>query len=254
MDTWPEGVQRQVFDTLDSTNSEAARQVAGGQLQAPLWILAKQQTRGVGRRGRVWASPKGNFSASVVFPLTVPLRTAALYSFVAANALYETCRGVLGADADLSLKWPNDVLLQDRKLAGILLETLGAGPSHLCIGIGVNLNDAPSADVLEQGSLAPVRLADFSDDPIAPASFLARLAQAFATEAQSFETLGFAPTRTKWLSRAARQGKVITAHTGKVRLRGVFETVDADGALVLQTLDGRHKITAADIYFDETGG
>ncbi len=252
MTGWPAGVDRLVFDSIDSTNAEAARRVAAG-LTAPLWIFAAEQTAGVGRRGRVWASPKGNFAATVVVPLKEPVHIAALRSFVAANALYDACRDTLGSESGLSLKWPNDVLYRDRKMAGILLETLGRGPSHLAIGFGVNLNNDPSGDSLEQGALAPVRLGDYSDTPIDPLAFLSRLAAHFDAWNGSFESAGFAPTRRVWMTRAARLGQVITARTGRLTLSGVFETVDDSGALVLQAPDERHLITAADIFFDETG-
>lgn len=253
MSGWPAGVDRLVFDSIDSTNAEAARRVAAG-LFAPLWIFAAEQTAGVGRRGRAWASPKGNFSATVVFPLREPVHTAALRSFVAANALYDTCRDVLGADTGLTLKWPNDVLYRDRKMAGILLETLGTGPSHMCIGFGVNLNSDPSADSIEQGALSPIRLADQLDAPIDPLGFLSVLATHFDAWNRSFETAGFAPSRRAWLQRAARIGETITARTGTRSISGIFETVDESGALVIQAPDKRHLITAADIFFGETGG
>lgn len=252
MSGWPAGVDRLVFDSIDSTNAEAARRVAAG-LTAPLWIFAAEQTAGVGRRGRVWASPKGNFAATVVLPLKEPVHHAALRSFVAANALYDACRDTLGAASGLSLKWPNDVLYKDRKLAGILLETLGRGPSHLCIGFGVNLNSDPSGDTIEQGGLTPIRLGDHLHQAIDPLVFLSLLATHFDAWNRSFEAAGFAPTRSEWMKRAARLGQVITARTGQRSVTGIFETVDDTGALVLQAPDQRHLITAADIFFDETG-
>jgi BirA family biotin operon repressor/biotin-[acetyl-CoA-carboxylase] ligase len=251
MTGWPAGVDLRIFDSIDSTNAEAARRVTAG-LTAPLWIFAAEQTAGVGRRGRVWASPKGNFAATVVFPLNGPVRVAALRSFVAANALYDTCRDVLGDATGLSLKWPNDVLFHDRKMAGILLETLGRGPSHMCIGFGVNLNSDPSDETIEAGALAPIRLGDHTDGPIDPLEFLTLLATHFDAWNRSFDTVGFAPTRKAWMTRAARVGQVVTARTGTRTLSGIFETVDESGALVLQAADGRHLITAADIFFDET--
>lgn len=252
MTGWPAGVDRLVFDSIDSTNAEAARRVAAG-LTAPLWIFAAEQTAGVGRRGRVWASPKGNFAATVVVPLKEPVHLAALRSFVAANALYDACRDTLGSESGLSLKWPNDVLFRDRKVAGILLETLGRGPSHLAIGFGVNLNADPSDESIETGALQPIRLVDSPEAPIDPLEFLSRLATHFDAGNRSFEAAGFAPTRKVWITRAARLGQVITARTGRRTVSGVFETVDDSGALVLQAPDERHLITAADIFFDETG-
>jgi BirA family biotin operon repressor/biotin-[acetyl-CoA-carboxylase] ligase len=252
MSGWPAGVDRLIFDSIDSTNAEAARRVAAG-LTAPLWIFAAEQTAGVGRRGRVWASPKGNFAATVALPLNEPVQFAALRSFVAANALYDACQDTLGAAVGLSLKWPNDVLYKDRKMAGILLETLGHGPSHMCIGFGVNLNSDPSGESIEQGALPPIRLGDHLNKHIDPLDFLSLLATHFDAWNRSFEAAGFAPTRSVWMERAARLGQVITARTGQRSVTGIFETVDENGVLVLQAPDQRHLITAADIFFDETG-
>lgn len=251
MGTWPAGVERLIFDSIDSTNAEAARRVAAGQT-APLWIFSAEQTAGVGRRGRYWATPKGNFAASIVIPMTGPLQVAALRSFVAANALYDACRDTLGADTGLSLKWPNDVLFHDRKLAGILLETFGKGPSHLCIGFGVNLNSNPSGDGLEPGAVTPIRLGDHLAEPIDPMAFLTCLATHFAAWNRSFERTGFTTTRAVWMARAARLGQVVTARTANGSVSGIFETVDDSGALVLRDGEARHLITAADIFFEET--
>lgn len=252
MTGWPVGVDRVVFDSIDSTNAEAARRVAAG-MTAPLWIFASEQTAGVGRRGRVWATPKGNFAASVIIPLKEPVQAAALRSFVAANALYDACGVTQGSASGLALKWPNDVLFRDCKMAGILLETLGRGPSHMCIGFGVNLNSDPARENIEQGALAPIRLSDHADAPIDPLEFLTLLAAHFDVWNRSFEVAGFAPNRKVWMERAARIGEVITARMGTRSVTGIFETVDENGMLVLQAPDERHLIAAADIFFDETG-
>lgn len=183
-----------------------------------------------------------------------PTETAdlvALRSFVAALALHDACAALTGRPEALTLKWPNDVLLNGGKLAGILLEAQGAGGavSHLAIGIGVNLASAPPADVVEPGALRPVNLRDETGLQIAPEDFLNMLAPALARWEDVFVSQGFAPLRTAWLARAARLGQEMRARTGQTEHRGIFETVDATGALVLRGGTGPMVIPAADVFF-----
>ncbi|HEX9857902.1 MAG TPA: biotin--[acetyl-CoA-carboxylase] ligase, partial [Paracoccaceae bacterium] len=122
---WPEGVGRHILGTVDSTNAFAARLAPG--LTGPAWVLAGEQTAGRGRRGRAWSSPRGNFHASLVMQPTEPPEVVALRSFAAALALRDTCVALTGLPQAFALKWPNDVLLNGGKLAGILLESAGQG-------------------------------------------------------------------------------------------------------------------------------
>lgn len=172
-------------------------------------------------------------------------------SFVAALALYDACVAVTGRSDGFALKWPNDVLLNGGKLAGILLESAGQGTAmaYLAIGIGVNLVAAPEADKVEARALRPVSLLSETGAQVDPESFLGHLALAYAAREDQFVTYGFAPVRTAWLDRAARLGQVITARTGTTETTGTFETVDASGNLVLLTAQGRVSIPAADVFF-----
>ncbi|MFT7594002.1 MAG: BirA family biotin operon repressor/biotin-[acetyl-CoA-carboxylase] ligase [Paracoccaceae bacterium] len=249
MTVWPDGYGRRVLDEVDSTLSEAARIAPG--LRGPEWILAHHQTAGRGRRGRAWANPVGNFSATLVLPQPGAPNQAALRSFVASLALYDACVAVTGRSDGLALKWPNDVLLNGGKLAGILLESVGVGTamSYLAIGIGVNLVAAPGRDAVEARGLRPVSLISETGAQVDPESFLEQLAIAYAAREDQFLTYGFAPIRTAWLDRAARLGQVIVARTGTTETTGTFETVDASGNLVLLTAQGRVSIPAADVYF-----
>ena len=249
MTVWPDGYGRRVLAEVDSTLSEAARIAPG--LRGPEWILAHHQTAGRGRRGRVWANPVGNFSATLVLRSPGVPEQAALRSFVAALALYDACVAVTGRSDGFALKWPNDVLLNGGKLAGILLESAGVGTAmaYLSIGIGVNLVAAPGADVVEARGLRPVSLLSETGAQVDPESFLDHLAAAYAVREDQFVTYGFAPIRTAWLDRAARLGQVIVARTGMAETTGTFETVDASGNLVLGTARGRVSIPAADVYF-----
>lgn len=175
----------------------------------------------------------------------------ALRSFVASLALWEACVAATGRAEPFSLKWPNDVLLNGGKLAGILLESAGSGGqmTHFCIGIGVNLISAPSAEQVEEGALRPVNLLSETGARVSPEEFLDLLAPAYAKWEAQFATYGFAPIREAWLNRAAKLGDVITARTGRDATTGTFETIDENGNLILNTSGGRRVITAAEVFF-----
>ena len=249
MAEWPDGYDRRVYDSLDSTLNEAARLVPT--LAGPTWILALEQTAARGRRGRAWSTPRGNFAATLVMARPEDPGTAALRSFVTSLALYEALVAVTGRPGDFALKWPNDVLLKGGKLAGILLESLGA---HLVIGIGVNLAHAPPAGALEPGALRPVTLAGEGATRIAPEDFLDTLAAAYALREAQFRAHGFAPIRSTWLEHAARRGERIRARTMRDEITGIFEDVDARGHLILRTEQGRVPIAAADVFFQKEEG
>lgn len=249
---WPEGYGRRVLARVESTLNEAAR--IAPDLAGPVWILALEQTAGRGRRGRAWADPAGNVAATLVLRPTEAPGVAALRSFVAALAVYDAVAAVSGRAAGLALKWPNDVLLNGGKLAGILLESAGGGDrlDYLSIGIGVNLRSAPDAGGLEPGAVRPVSLMSETGALVTPEEFLDHLAVAYDRYECQFRDQGFAPIRTAWLARAARIGTRITARTGAREVAGIFETVDGQGNLVLDTdtsFGGRVSIPAAEVFF-----
>ena len=246
---WPDGVGRVVLDSIDSTNAEALRRAPA--LSRPEWILAHRQMQGRGRRGRGWESAAGNFSASLALPHAGTPADAARLSFVAALALHEVLVGLVGPLADVAIKWPNDVLLNGGKVSGILLESTSGGGriTALAVGMGVNLTAAPPRSAVEPWAVPPVALGDVLGDVPTPEGFLDRLAPAFAHWQARLGTEGFAPLRAAWLARAARLGQVITARTPRLTIEGRFDSIDAEGALILTTATGREVIPAADIHF-----
>ncbi len=228
--------------TVGSTNAHALG------LQAPAWVLAGEQTAGRGRRGRPWVSPKGNFYGSLVMQVTEPPARVALRSFAAALALRDACFSLTGLAGAFTLKWPNDVLLNGGKLAGILLEIAGQG-APLVIGIGVNLIAAPDARAVEPGAVPPVSLLGETGLRVTPEAFLDHLAPAFAAWETRLATEGFVPLRAEWLAHASHLGQPIRARTGTQTREGTFEGIDDTGALILRTAAGRETIAAADVYF-----
>lgn len=215
-------------------------------LSQPTWVLAHRQTAARGRHGKHWAMPAGNFAATLIHRPEATLAEAARRSFMAANALFEAL--ALSVDRQrLAQKWPNDVLLDGGKIAGILLESGARGQyvDWLAIGIGVNLKSAP---VVRGAVFAPVALSGAQDD-IGPEAFLTRLADCYATQEDKLATFGFARIREDWLRHAARLGEEITVTTAQTTVKGIFDTVDPAGNLILQTTDGTKIISAAEIHF-----
>lgn len=188
--------------------------------------------------------PAGNFAASLAWRPGGTAVQHAQRSFTASLALAEALEalGITG----LSLKWPNDVLLHGRKLAGILLEA--PDPDLLVLGIGVNLARAPDRSALEAGALAPASL----HGQITPETLLDTLAPVFAAREAEHAAHGFAPIRKAWLGRAAGLGQMITARMMSQTHQGRFEDIDVDGQLVIVTETGRLRLPAADIYFGGT--
>lgn len=250
MQDWPSGYGRRVLEEVDSTNSEAAR--IASEVAHAEWILAYRQTAARGRRGRAWIATEGNFFATLLLrPLQAP-DLIAQRSFVAALALYDALVMVTGRAECFSLKWPNDVLLNGGKVAGILLESVGvAGGSvgHIAIGIGVNLGTAPEGSDVEPRALRPVSLLSETGAQVRPEEFLDVLAPLFADWESQLVSYGFAPIRNAWIARAARLGEVISARTVREEWVGTFETVDNAGNLVLKTSKGPVVIPAADVFF-----
>ena len=217
--------------------AEARRRCAA--LTGPTWIVARRQTAGVGRRGRAWRDPAGNYAGTLVMRVEGGPGAMALRSFVAALAVHDAATAA-GADG-LSLKWPNDVLRHGAKLSGILLEALDG--EALAIGIGVNLAAAPATSEVEEGALPPASL----DGGTTPEAFHGVLAPAFELREESLRTHGFGPTREAWLARAAGLGEPIRARLPREELRGTFEGIDGEGHLILRTPRGVRHLPAADI-------
>lgn len=240
---WPEGVARHVLESVDSTNAHALRM---GASSSPAWVLGLEQSAGRGRRARAWASPRGNFHASLLLAPAEPPALIALRSFAAALALRDAFAQVTGTPQAFALKWPNDVLCNGAKIAGILLE---ASLPALAIGIGVNLIAAPDPAFLEADATPPTTLLKETGLRLTPEAFLDVLAPAYAHWEARFVTEGFAPLKAAWLGHAARLGEPIRARTGTQTLHGTFKGLDDSGALLLLTPEGLKAIPAAEVFF-----
>jgi BirA family biotin operon repressor/biotin-[acetyl-CoA-carboxylase] ligase len=242
----PAGYSVATFDEIDSTNEEARRRAAVGE-RGPLWIAARRQSAGRGRRGRAWESPDGNLSATLLIAPGVSAPEAARLSFVAALAVHDLA-SAHAPRANVRVKWPNDVLVDGKKVAGILLESSGHEGVDLlpwlAVGIGVNLAHAPT-----EASYAATFLGAHGPAP-SPDEALAELAEAWETRFRAWRVNGFAAIREAWLAVAAGLGTEIEVRLPGETLRGRFETLMPDGALSLLLPNGtRRAITAGEVFF-----
>jgi len=236
---WPQGYQKIRHDELDSTNSEAQRLAASGEAGL-VWIIADRQTAGRGRRGRVWSTDTGNLATTLLLRPDAPPAIVGQLSFVAALAAAEMAAH-FAPNATITVKWPNDVLANGKKLAGLLLE---AGPGWLAIGIGVNLASAPEGTEFPATSLTQLGIAPPSSEDA-----LCVLAARFAHWYDAWMKDGFETIRAAWLARVGGLGGPIRARLPTETRQGVFEGIDASGALLLNEHGNVRAIAAGEVFF-----
>ncbi len=252
MESWPKGVGRKSLDIVDSTNAEGMRIAA--ELDRPTWIMARMQTSGKGRRGRPWFSAPGNFSASLVMSAE-DRGTASLRTYTAALALRDACVDLAGDGCRFKLKWPNDLLLNRGKLAGILLECAAEeGGLRLIIGFGVNLNSAPNIIQPDGAAPHPVSLVGETGVSVSPEDFLRRLACSFQRREGQFQADGFSAVRCDWLGCAAGLGTDVRMRASGRTVSGKFEGIDGDGSAVLLAEGERFRFAAGDMMLDDGDG
>jgi BirA family transcriptional regulator, biotin operon repressor / biotin---[acetyl-CoA-carboxylase] ligase len=234
------------YATLDSTNEEAKRLARSAAEEGTL-VWALEQTAGRGRRGRTWASPPGNLYTSLILQPRCPVDRAAQLGFVAALAVGDTLASTCEKPLDaLSYKWPNDVLLRDCKVAGILLESeFGEGefPKFVVIGVGINLVSSPRETEFPATSIAEQGLGTVS-----PRSALEEFARHFRAWMERWLDEGFAPIRAAWRARAAALGDPIRVRLERTTLHGRFIDIDQHGALLLETAGARRCIAAGEVF------
>jgi BirA family biotin operon repressor/biotin-[acetyl-CoA-carboxylase] ligase len=242
----PTGFALHDFDRLESTNDEARRLadagVAGGQV-----VIAREQTRGRGRHGRVWESPPGNLYASVLLRPDCTAAASAQLSLIAALALAEALDGFAPPGCEPRLKWPNDVMIESAKVAGFLLEgtaSVGARSAWVIVGSGVNLISCPADTPYPVTSLASAGYGVLTPLQVLEA-YLARL----AAWLESWHTGGFEPARRGWLARAFGIGEEVRLRLDREEVSGRFLDLTASGALILQQAGRRPRHIAAGELF-----
>jgi BirA family biotin operon repressor/biotin-[acetyl-CoA-carboxylase] ligase len=224
-------------EKIGSTNDEARRLAQQGAAHGTV-VHADEQTAGRGRLTRTWFSPPGNLYLSILLRTGQPVARTSQLSFLAALAVADTVEALLPRQIRAMVKWPNDVLINGAKISGILVELVD---DAVIIGIGLNVLEAPSntayktTTIVANGGIASV---DGARDIL-----LDRLRLHLA----AWQVEGFGPIREQWLSRSYPIGAEIKANVGGQSLTGHFAGLDPDGALLLDTEQGRQRIVAGEI-------
>lgn len=248
------------FDSVGSTSDEALKVARAGD-RGGIWFAALEQTAGHGRRGRAWETQRGNLAASVfVVTNAIPSRAATL-GFVGGLALHDALArsaphlavsmaldAAEGGRTRLALKWPNDLIADDgAKVAGILLQSvnLGGDRAGIVAGIGVNVRAAPQGLDVPTTSLAAL------GSHVTAEELFFDLAEAWVGYERIWsDGRGLPAIRTEWLARASGVGRPVAVRTGEGVTRGVFETIDDEGCLVVRAMDGSaRRVTAGEVHF-----
>lgn len=244
--TLPPAYTLVALDRVDSTNDEAKRRAGAGAPEGTL-VWARSQSAGRGRRGRRWDSPEGNLYLSLILRPDCPVGEAARLSFVAAVALAEALATLVPPLTEITNKWPNDVLVNGRKCAGILLESSLRNDRDLdwlVLGVGVNLVSHP-----EDPERPATDLAFEGAGEIAPETALHAFARHFLRWSDRWLEDGFAPVRAAWLRRAHGLGQPVTVRLGGESFTAIFRDLADDGALLAELADGRlRRVEAGEVF------
>ena len=248
---WLKNYNLLTFESLDSTNSEALRMAASGSI-GDFIILSREQTGGRGQKGRKWVSIPSNLHASILLDSNVDPKRHPQLSFVIANAMYESIASLVTKyklALDIKLKWPNDVLINGKKVAGILLESISFRcKNYVIIGFGVNVMKAPVkigravTSLFDEG----IKL-KHSDE------FLNIVMSKFDKLYTQWQLdNNFIKTRKSWLRRAYNLNKVIIVDDGVSRISGIFKEIDSDGSMRLQLASGQFcNLVAGEVLINE---
>ena len=232
----PDGWTLVALDTVGSTNDEAAHLADAGAPEGTV-VWSREQTGGRGRRGRHWASPVGNLYTSTILRPDCPAPRAAELGFVAALAVAD----IVPAERRVRLKWPNDVLVDGGKIAGILLESaIGqtGQVQHVVAGIGVNVGFAPQLPEMRYPGSALGGSVEAA---------LEKLTAALAARLAEWRREGFETVRAAWLAKAGPLGAEVDVKLGEGLVRGRFAGLDREGALLLDTATGPRKIVSGEL-------
>ena len=239
------------LDEVGSTNDEAMALAAQGAAEGTL-VWARSQTSGRGRRARSGVSPPGNLYLSLVLRPEAPAARIPEIAFVAALGAGDAIRAVVPQSRAINFKWPNDILVDGEKAAGLLLEagtsaTPGPGPGRdwLVLGLGINVASHPEGLAMKATSLRAQGAAGAG-----VAEVLEGFCGAFAVWYERWRQDGFGAIRAAWLGCAAGLGGPIRVRLETESLDGVFLGLDQDGALLLGDGAGHERrITAGDVFF-----
>jgi BirA family biotin operon repressor/biotin-[acetyl-CoA-carboxylase] ligase len=234
------------YPTIGSTNDEAKKLMEDGAPEGTV-VWADIQTAGRGRQGRRWVSDQGNLYASVLLRPSCSVQEVSQLSFVAALAVGETIVPYLKKPDELYYKWPNDLILRDSKVSGILLEAnsqFGEKVEECIIGIGLNITSAPT-----QAAYPTTRLQDHAVHEVNMEKLFSECLQNIDFYYHFWKEKKFLILRNKWLTRAYRLCKDISVKVGESEIQGQFLGLGMDGSLMLKEKDGEVlNLNSAEVF------
>ncbi|MGE7369812.1 biotin--[acetyl-CoA-carboxylase] ligase [Neorhizobium sp. NPDC001467] len=241
-----EAFRHLALDEVGSTNTDALAAARAGD-QGLLWITARRQNAGRGRRGRAWTSETGNLYATLLLIDPAPIERTASLPLAVALAVRNAIAAVMPPGTPpVEVKWPNDILLERKKTCGILLEAemLPDGKRALVIGIGINIRHKPDSAQYAVASLEDYGVMASADE------LFAHLYKEMAEVLESWnEGRGVADVTAQWRSVACGIGEKITVNLPDRSISGRFAGIDDKGLLMLDTGTELMPIAAGDVFF-----
>ena len=239
------------LDSVDSTNEEIKRRIK--EFSKPTWIIAKRQSKGKGRNGSSWSSGAGNFSGSVILFPSVERSYFHLYGFFVGVALYNTIKKIVKDGIDIRLKWPNDLMIENGKVAGILLENVqipnGDGIGVI-VGVGVNLNSAPNIKLNTTNRYNTQCVANFTTYKIDQLNFFSKFIDELKELGSYVAEKDLCSILNLWKPRSYDIGTLIQISDNKGGINtGTFLGLDEIGGLIVSDNSGTKKIYSGDVYF-----
>ena len=239
------------LESIDSTNEEIKRRIH--EFKRPTWIIAKKQNKGKGRNGNSWLSGDGNFFGSIIFFPTVEPGYLHLYGFFFGVALFNSVRKFVNKGVDIRLKWPNDLMIENGKVSGILLESVKVPSSKntgLIVGVGVNLNSSPSLNTNFKKRYDAQCLAKFTNKKIDPYSFLSVLNDELIGLGSYVEEKNLCEILKFWEPLSYDKGTKVHIFDEKGKPKtGKFLGLDEMGGLIVDEKSGLKKIYSGNVYF-----
>lgn len=247
----PQGVGALFYEECSSTNTVAGELAAAGQ-SGPVWITAGTQSAGRGRKGRTWTSETGNLYTSLLLAPNLQAKDLGPIPFIVALAIRDALIAT-GAPAEkVRCKWPNDVLIGDKKVSGVLIESsakAGGAIDHLIIGIGVNLTFHP-----DDALFTATNLKAETGRQLAPKEFLVALSATMLKRFNDWDVHDFSAIREEWSAAAWGLGATRTLNTADSAFEAELIGLDDEGGLVVRLPDGNQRtIVTADVFPVKSG-
>lgn len=243
---FPNGWECNHFSVIPSTNDALKEKASGEGCAHGTVIWADRQTAGKGRHGNQWLSPKGNLYCSIVLKPRKASICAGELAFVAGLAVADVAQKFCNDETIIQLKWPNDIMIEDQKAGGILIEmemTKDRQIDWVVVGLGLNIQTAPTDKTC---------LSDHTGDVLVIREILIMLTEYLDQYYQLWIERGFDSIRKLWINHAYRLGETITVRLPKISFDGIFRGLNEQGALVVGLSDGAERlVTSGEVHFGD---